>query len=112
MEYDTGRRSLLAYSDRADDARRQHWTEPCRKHVRHELSTHIEIALLNCCITESCCHRFPDPRFGRLQEGFSEDPWLTGRMGIAAVSGLQGNQTDVQAYLGDQSKVNFIATSV
>eukprot|EP01052_Picozoa_sp_SAG31_P059472 SAG31_NODE_18768_length_623_cov_1.185115_2_plen_73_part_01 len=26
---------------------------------------------------------YPDPRFGRLQEGFSEDPYLTSRMGAA-----------------------------
>ena len=33
-------------------------------------------------------------RKGRLEEGFSEDPYLSGIMGIAAVRGLQGNQTD------------------
>jgi beta-glucosidase-like glycosyl hydrolase len=33
----------------------------------------------------------------RLQEGFSEDPWLSGQMGIAAVRGLQGPQNDVDA---------------
>ena len=32
-----------------------------------------------------------DARFGRLQEGFSEDPLLTSRLGIAAVRGLQGD---------------------
>jgi beta-glucosidase len=32
-----------------------------------------------------------DPRFGRLQEGFSEDPFLTSRLGVAAVKGLQGD---------------------
>ena len=31
-----------------------------------------------------------DPRFGRMEEFFSEDPYLTGQMGIAAVRGLQG----------------------
>lgn len=31
-----------------------------------------------------------DPRFGRADEMFSEDPLLTARMGIAAVHGLQG----------------------
>lgn len=31
-----------------------------------------------------------DPRFGRADEFFSEDPWLTAQMGIAAVQGLQG----------------------
>ncbi len=32
-----------------------------------------------------------DGRFGRLQEGFSEDPFLTSRLGVAAVQGLQGD---------------------
>jgi beta-glucosidase len=32
-----------------------------------------------------------DPRWGRIQEVFSEDPLLTGRMGVAYVRGLQGD---------------------
>jgi len=32
-----------------------------------------------------------DPRWGRIQEVFSEDPFLTGRMGVAYVEGLQGD---------------------
>ncbi len=35
-----------------------------------------------------------DPRWGRIQEVFSEDPYLTSRMGVAYVRGLQGD--DVQ----------------
>jgi len=31
-----------------------------------------------------------DPRWGRIEETFGEDPFLTGRMGVAAVLGLQG----------------------
>src|SRR6185503_663896 len=31
-----------------------------------------------------------DPRWGRIQEVFSEDPYLTGRMAVAYVKGLQG----------------------
>jgi len=34
---------------------------------------------------------FRDPRWGRGQETYGEDPFLTGRMGIAFVTGLQGN---------------------
>ena len=34
---------------------------------------------------------YVDARFGRLQEGFSEDPFVTSRMGVAAVQGLQGD---------------------
>jgi len=32
-----------------------------------------------------------DPRWGRIQEVFSEDPYLTAQMGIAYVRGLQGD---------------------
>lgn len=34
---------------------------------------------------------FRDPRWGRGMETYGEDPFLTSRMGIAAVKGLQGN---------------------
>ena len=51
---------------------------------------------------------FPDPRFGRLQEGFSEDPYLSGLMGIAAVRGLQGDQTDPDDYLNNPAGVSCV----
>lgn len=61
---------------------------------------------------------FPDPRFGRLQEGetpynvhaeprifdhvgFSEDPYLTSRMGVSAVVGLQGGESNPLAPLSE-----------
>ncbi len=34
---------------------------------------------------------FRDPRWGRGQETYGEDPFLTGRMGVAFVEGMQGN---------------------
>jgi beta-glucosidase len=34
---------------------------------------------------------FRDPRWGRGQETYGEDPYLTGRMGIAFIGGLQGD---------------------
>jgi beta-glucosidase len=34
---------------------------------------------------------FRDPRWGRGQETYGEDPYLTGQMGIAFVKGLEGN---------------------
>jgi len=33
---------------------------------------------------------FRDPRWGRGQETFGEDPYLTGRLGVAFIKGLQG----------------------
>ncbi len=35
-----------------------------------------------------------DPRWGRIQEVFSEDPWLTSRMAVAYVRGLQGDDVN------------------
>jgi beta-glucosidase len=37
---------------------------------------------------------FRDPRWGRGQETYGEDPFLTGRFAIAFVRGLQGNDTN------------------
>jgi len=34
---------------------------------------------------------FRDPRWGRGQETYGEDPYLTGRLGVAFVKGLQGD---------------------
>ena len=41
---------------------------------------------------------FRDPRWGRGQETYGEDPFLTGRMGVAFVQGVQGD--DPKYYLG------------
>ncbi len=40
---------------------------------------------------------FRDPRWGRGQETFGEDPWLTGELGDAFVRGLQGNGRRIKA---------------
>ena len=37
---------------------------------------------------------FRDPRWGRGQETYGEDPHLTARLGVAAVKGLQGDNPD------------------
>lgn len=34
-----------------------------------------------------------DPRWGRIEETFGEDPYLAGEMGVASVEGLQGSGT-------------------
>ena len=34
---------------------------------------------------------FRDPRWGRGQETYGEDPYLTARLGVAYVQGLQGD---------------------
>jgi beta-glucosidase len=35
-----------------------------------------------------------DPRWGRVAEGFGEDPFLAGKLAVAAVRGFQGNEQD------------------
>lgn len=37
---------------------------------------------------------FRDPRWGRGQETYGEDPWLTGRMGVKYIKGLQGDDPE------------------
>ena len=37
---------------------------------------------------------FRDPRWGRGQETYGEDPYLTGRLGVAFITGLQGSDPD------------------
>ena len=34
-----------------------------------------------------------EPRWGRVEETYGEDPYLVSRMGIAAVRGFQGDAT-------------------
>jgi beta-glucosidase len=38
---------------------------------------------------------FRDPRWGRGQETFGEDPWLTSRLGVAFIRGMQGDDSRV-----------------
>ena len=47
-----------------------------------------------------------DPRWGRVEETFGEDPWLVSRMGIAAVRGFQGDGS----FRGRDGKRRVIAT--
>ncbi len=49
---------------------------------------------------------FRDPRWGRGQETYGEDPFLTAQMGIAFVKGLQGNDPK---YLKVNSTVKHLA---
>ena len=37
---------------------------------------------------------FRDPRWGRGQETYGEDPWLTSRMGVRYIKGVQGDDPD------------------
>ncbi|MDE3104089.1 MAG: glycoside hydrolase family 3 C-terminal domain-containing protein [Acidobacteriota bacterium] len=52
---------------------------------------------------------FRDPRWGRGQETYGEDPFLTGRMGVAYVTGLQGDNP--KYYLGIATPKHFAVHS-
>ena len=38
---------------------------------------------------------FRDPRWGRGHETYGEDPYLTSRLGVAFIKGLQGNDEKI-----------------
>ena len=52
---------------------------------------------------------FRDPRWGRGQETYGEDPFLTGRMGVAFVSGMQGDNP--KYYLTIATPKHFVVHS-
>ncbi|GAA3765467.1 glycoside hydrolase family 3 C-terminal domain-containing protein [Terriglobus aquaticus] len=52
---------------------------------------------------------FRDPRWGRGQETYGEDPYLTGRMGVAYITGLQGDNP--RYYLGIATPKHFAVHS-
>src|ERR1700758_2777373 len=39
-----------------------------------------------------------DPRWGRTEEGYGEDPYLISRMGVAAIQGLQGDGYNIDRH--------------
>jgi beta-glucosidase len=39
-----------------------------------------------------------DPRWGRTEEGYGEDPYLISRMGVAAIEGLQGDSYSIDRH--------------
>jgi beta-glucosidase len=52
---------------------------------------------------------FRDPRWGRGQETYGEDPFLTGRMAVAFVTGLQGSNSHY--YLAIATPKHFVVHS-
>ncbi len=45
-----------------------------------------------------------DPRWGRIEEDFGEDPYLTGQMGLAYVRGAQGESLATRSHGGGRAK--------
>src|ERR1019366_6685823 len=43
---------------------------------------------------------FRDPRWGRGQETYGEDPFLSGTLGVAFIKGLQGNDPNCMLAMG------------
>jgi beta-glucosidase len=70
-------------------------TEARAKHNQAVKSGRRETAL-GLSVSAPDLNIFRDPRWGRGQETYGEDPYLTSRMGVALVTGLQG---DDQIYL-------------
>ena len=66
----------------AVEARAKH--EEALRHDRRGINTGLDLWSPNINI-------FRDPRWGRGQETYGEDPYLTGRMAVAFVKGLQGD---------------------
>lgn len=58
--------------------------------VHHVLSPVVDVAL--------------DPRWGRIEETFGEDPYLVGQMGLASVKGFQGTED----YLGNDKVLSTL----
>ena len=52
---------------------------------------------------------FRDPRWGRGMETFGEDPYLTARMGLAAVRGLQGISPKSKEYIKSAACLKHLA---
>jgi beta-glucosidase len=53
-----------------------------------------------------------DPRWGRTEETYGEDPYLVSRMGVAAIEGLQGHvPTTSEAYLFPIDRHHVLATA-
>jgi beta-glucosidase len=52
---------------------------------------------------------FRDPRWGRGQETYGEDPFLTGRMGVAYVTGLQGDNPKYYLGIATRNTMPYIA---
>ena len=51
-----------------------------------------------------------EPRWGRVEETFGEDPYLVSRMGVAAVKGFQGDGSFKDKANGKTNKKRVIAT--
>ena len=65
-------------------------TEGRIKHVQAERAGHSNI-MEGLDFWSPNLNIFRDPRWGRGQETYGEDPYLTGRMGVAFVTGMQGD---------------------
>ncbi len=51
---------------------------------------------------------FRDPRWGRGQETYGEDPYLTGELGAAFVNGLQGDHPSLLKTAACENTMLFI----
>jgi beta-glucosidase len=54
---------------------------------------------------------YRDPRWGRGQETYGEDPLLTGRLGMAFIRGIQGDDPDTKVFKGIATPKHFVVHS-
>lgn len=91
----------------SDEARAKHHAAPGR-HARYQGLT----------IWSPTINMARDPRWGRTEETYGEDPYLTGRMAIAFVRGLQGydhkwlkTAATVKHFVANNSEYNRLSAS-
>ena len=90
-----------------DEARAKHHSAPGR-HARYQGLT----------IWSPTINMARDPRWGRTEETYGEDPYLTGRMAVAFVKGLQGDDhkwlktaATVKHFVANNSEYNRLNSS-
>jgi len=67
------------------------WDEPFLHHIADAISTEGRAKKGGLTYWSPVINIFRDPRWGRGQETYGEDPFLTARLGVAFIKGMQGN---------------------
>jgi beta-glucosidase len=67
------------------------WDEPFHRQVADAISTEGRAKKVGLTFWSPNINIFRDPRWGRGQETYGEDPFLTSRLGVAFIKGIQGD---------------------
>lgn len=79
---------LYRITDAISDEARGRWNELQHGKFQHDLYSDLLV------FWSPDLNLARDPRWGRTQETYGEDPFLASRLGVAFVKGLQGNDPD------------------